>query len=117
MNHMELARAIRADTTVHYNCCQSVLIPFAEELGIDDIQANALGANFGAGMRMGATCGALTGALMVRRPAQGVARPGGAEKGPLRRPGLRDGRGPAASGGGERISPQDAAAPGKEARE
>ena len=65
MNHMELARALRADTTVHYNCCQSVLIPFAEELGIDDTQATALGANFGAGMRMGATCGALTGALMV----------------------------------------------------
>ena len=65
MNHMELVRALRADTTVHYNCCQSVLIPFAEELGIDDTQATALGANFGAGMRMGATCGALTGALMV----------------------------------------------------
>lgn len=65
MNHTEDVRALRADTQTHYNCCQSVLIPFAGELGLSREQAYALGAHFGAGMRHGATCGALSGALMV----------------------------------------------------
>lgn len=65
MNHMEDVRALRADIQTHYNCCQSVLIPFAQELGISREQAYALGAHFGSGMRHGATCGALSGALMV----------------------------------------------------
>lgn len=65
MNHMEDVRALRADTQTHYNCCQSVLIPFAQEMGLTWDQAKALGAHFGSGMRHGATCGALSGALMV----------------------------------------------------
>ncbi len=65
MTPMEKARALREDTSVHYNCCQAVLIPFANKLGLSEEQANDLGAHFGSGMRHGATCGALTGALMV----------------------------------------------------
>ena len=65
MNYEEKARALRGDTNVHYNCCQSVLIPFAEKLGLSEEQAAALGAHFGSGMRYGSTCGALTGALMA----------------------------------------------------
>lgn len=65
MTHMEHVKALRADQDVHYNCCQSVLIPFAVECGINETQAGALGAHFGAGMRHGSTCGAVTGALMV----------------------------------------------------
>ena len=65
MTKQEHVSALRADTTVHYNCCQSVLIPFARECGLSPEAANALGSNFGAGMRRGATCGAVTGALMV----------------------------------------------------
>lgn len=65
MTHSQHAAALRADTTTHYNCAQSVLIPFAKEVGLTEAQANALAANFGAGMRHGATCGAVTGALMV----------------------------------------------------
>lgn len=65
MTSMEKARALREDTNVHYNCCQSVLIPFAEKLGLSEEQAADLGAHFGSGMRHGATCGALTGALMA----------------------------------------------------
>lgn len=65
MNHMEDVRALRADTRTHYNCCQSVLVPFAGELGISRKQAYAMGAHFGSGMRHGAACGALSGALMV----------------------------------------------------
>lgn len=65
MTHMEKAQALRADTTVHYNCAQAVLIPFAAEMGISEEQAQALGAHFGSGMRHGSTCGAVTGALMA----------------------------------------------------
>lgn len=65
MKHMEHARRLRAITEKHYNCCQSVLVPFAEEIGMSEEQAYALGAHFGSGMRHGSTCGALTGALMV----------------------------------------------------
>ena len=65
MTHMEKAKALRADTAVHYNCAQSVLIPFAAEMGLTEAQANAMGAHFGSGMRHGSTCGVITGALMV----------------------------------------------------
>lgn len=65
MTHLERSKALRADATVHYNCAQSVLIPFATEMGLTEEQAKALGAHFGSGMRHGSTCGALTGALMV----------------------------------------------------
>ena len=65
MTHMEKTQALRADTNVHYNCAQAVLVPFAAEMGLSEEQAYALGAHFGAGMRHGSTCGAVTGALMV----------------------------------------------------
>ena len=65
MTYMEKAQALRADTTVHYNCAQSVLVPFAAEMGLSEQQAYALGAHFGSGMRHGSTCGAITGALMA----------------------------------------------------
>lgn len=65
MDYMQRAKDLRADTAVHYNCAQSVLIPFAQELGLTQEQANALGAHFGSGMRHGSTCGAVSAALMV----------------------------------------------------
>ena len=65
MNRMEQTRALRADQAVHYNCCQSVLVPFAQEMGLTPEQAFRLGSHFGAGMRHGSTCGAVTSALMV----------------------------------------------------
>lgn len=65
MTHKEHAAALRADTTTHYNCAQSVLIPFAKEAGLTEEQANALAAHFGSGMRHSSTCGAITGALMA----------------------------------------------------
>ena len=65
MTRMEETEALRARTDVHYNCCQSVLVPFADLCGLDKETAFKLGANFGSGMRHGSTCGALTGALMV----------------------------------------------------
>ena len=65
MTKLEETAALRADTTVHYNCCQSTLIPFRETCGISRETAYALGLHFGAGMGCGAACGAVTGALMV----------------------------------------------------
>ena len=46
MTPIEKARELRASTDVHYNCCQSVLIPFAQRMGLTEEQAFALGANF-----------------------------------------------------------------------
>ena len=54
--HMETAHALRGRTDVHFNCCQSVLVSFAADLGLTEEQAFALGSNFGAGMRMGSAC-------------------------------------------------------------
>jgi C_GCAxxG_C_C family probable redox protein len=62
---MERAKELRADTTRHYNCAQSVLIPFAEAKGYTTEQAYSIGRNFGTGMKMGGTCGAITGGLMA----------------------------------------------------
>ena len=55
MTRMEETEALRARTDVHYNCCQSVLVPFADLCGLDKETAFKLVANFGA----------VTGALMV----------------------------------------------------
>ena len=65
MDRMELVKELRADTKTHYNCCQSVLVPFCDCCGIDQETARKLGANFGSGMRCGGACGTLTAALMV----------------------------------------------------
>lgn len=63
MTKKERAFELRNNTEVHYNCAQSVLIPFAPEAGLTDEKANALMLNFGGGMGCGAMCGAITGAL------------------------------------------------------
>lgn len=65
MDRLEQVHALRNDPKIHYNCCQSVLIPYAPECGLDRAQAQRLGEHFGGGMRHGGTCGAVTGALMV----------------------------------------------------
>ena len=49
-----------------YNCCQAVLLSFAEEIGADEEFLCHLGAGFGMGMGcMESDCGALVGAVMV----------------------------------------------------
>ena len=65
MTRMEESQALRDRTDVHYNCCQSVLVPFAGVCGLDRDTAFQLGANFGRGMRRGSACGAVSSALMV----------------------------------------------------
>ena len=63
--YLEEARRLRAITEKHYNCAQSVLVPFAGKCGISEEQAYKTAANFGAGMKIGSVCGAVTGALMA----------------------------------------------------
>ena len=65
MSYVEKARELRNAEDTHYNCAQSVIIPFAQDMKLTENQARALGAHFGTGMRHGATCGTITGALMV----------------------------------------------------
>ena len=48
------------------NCCQAVLVAFADRLGKGEDELKRLGSGFGAGMgTMEGTCGALVGAVMV----------------------------------------------------
>ena len=65
MTRKENVAALRASTEVHYNCAQSVVLPFAEDMGMSREQAFALFQHFGGGMGCGSACGALIGALAV----------------------------------------------------
>lgn len=57
--------ALRNHPDIHYNCAQSVLIPFGEDMGMTREQACAISLNFGGGMGCGSVCGAITGAFMA----------------------------------------------------
>ncbi len=49
-----------------FNCCQSVLLAYCREFGLDSQVASKLSTGFGGGMgRMAGVCGAVTGAFMV----------------------------------------------------
>lgn len=63
--YLEKAKEVRAIVSPHYNCAQGVLVAFADAMGVDKETAYRMGANFGAGMRFGSVCGAITGGLMV----------------------------------------------------
>ena len=63
--YLERAKVLRAIVTPHYNCCQSVVLPFAPDAGMTEEDAYRMAYHFAAGMRMGGTCGAVTGGLMV----------------------------------------------------
>ncbi|MDD2229674.1 MAG: C-GCAxxG-C-C family protein [Candidatus Cloacimonetes bacterium] len=64
MTHRKVDKAL-ATRAEGFNCAQAVVSSFTEETGIDEKTAKKISSCFGGGMRMGATCGALTGALMV----------------------------------------------------
>lgn len=49
-----------------FNCCQAVFATYSEQLGLDRESALKIGSPFGTGIaRMGDTCGAVTGGLML----------------------------------------------------
>lgn len=63
--YLKRAQELRAITERHYNCAQSVAVAFAPALKMDEETLFRMAANFGGGMKMGATCGTVTGAFMV----------------------------------------------------
>lgn len=57
-------------------CSQAVLAAFSKDLGLDRGCAMQISAGFAGGMRLGETCGAVTGAFMVlglRHPSEACA--------------------------------------------
>ena len=96
MDHGDEIRTLRSEPGGrHYNCAQSLLVPFAPEIGLEKGAADALGAFLGAGMMHGTVCGTLSAALMILGRMHGAALAGRRERhdpqGELRRPRLRDG--------------------------
>lgn len=63
--YMDRSKELRAIVTPHYNCAQSVLLPFAPDAGLSEEAAYQVAANFGGGMKIGSVCGAITGGLMA----------------------------------------------------
>ncbi|MBE5796698.1 MAG: C_GCAxxG_C_C family protein [Clostridiales bacterium] len=59
------AKELRAIVTPHYNCGQSVILPFAEKLGYTEETVMRFAANFGGGMKSGRLCGAVAGGAVV----------------------------------------------------
>lgn len=58
-------QALWNDSTIPYNCTQSVALPFCRRYGVDRESVRKLGTHFGGGMYRGGVCGAVSGALMV----------------------------------------------------
>ena len=63
--YLNRAKELRAIVTPHYNCGQSVVIPFAKDAGLTEEQAMGVCANFGGGLKRASACGAITGGLVV----------------------------------------------------
>jgi C_GCAxxG_C_C family probable redox protein len=57
----------------HYNCAQSVFIPFVRETGMDERLAYKIATPFGGGMgQNGQVCGAVSGALLAIGLLRGI---------------------------------------------
>jgi len=63
--YTEKAQALRDCSEKHYNCAQAVFMAFADKASLDLDTADKIASNFGAGMKTGSVCGAVTGGLMV----------------------------------------------------
>ena len=79
MNEMTLDERMEygARRKKEMNCCQAVLVAFADKLGKKEDDLLRLGSGFGSGLAtMEGTCGALVGAIMVSSllSAEGEAR-------------------------------------------
>ncbi len=77
------ARPLRAKENFErgYNCCQSVVLAYAQEIGLEDEIALRLAAPFGGGMgKLREVCGALTGIFMVAGLKSGYINPDADDK-------------------------------------
>ena len=62
---MAIRQAQGADGKPAFNCCQTVVAVFAEDLGYDEQTLLKAATYFRSGMQIGSVCGAITGGLMV----------------------------------------------------
>jgi len=76
---MNAAESARSYFQNGYNCSQSVLAAYAESLGLPEETAIRLATGFGIGLSHGATCGAVSGAVMVLGLLHGGGGPDGGE--------------------------------------
>lgn len=59
-----------------YNCCQAVVVAFAEEMGLDCETVMRLACGFGGGLgRMRETCGTVSGMVLVAGMLRGYSSP------------------------------------------
>mgnify|MGYP000964253306 FL=1 len=63
--HVDKAMELRNEMPMVNNCAQTIMRVYADELGMNEEQAAAIGCNFGGSMKCGGTCGAITSGLMV----------------------------------------------------
>ena len=63
--YLARARDLRASTTIHYNCGQSIILPFAGDMGLTEEQAMGICANFGGGLKRASACGDITAGIIV----------------------------------------------------
>ncbi len=62
---MERRTQFSPDGRPVYNCCQSVVSIFAQDVGYDEDACMKAATYFRGGMQMGSVCGAITGGLMA----------------------------------------------------
>lgn len=62
MKHCEIAMAYFGKG---FNCCQSVLLAFREEIGLEEQRLLDLAGGFGSGAGSGELCGAISGGVMA----------------------------------------------------
>ena len=63
--HVDKAMELRNEMPLVNNCAQTIMRVYADELGMNEEQAAAIGCNFGGGMKCAGSCGAITSGLMV----------------------------------------------------
>ena len=64
MKHKEIAEQLRNSPTPA-NCGQTLLMAYAEELGLSTEQARKMGTNFGAGLLCGNVCGTVNAGMLI----------------------------------------------------
>ena len=62
---LERLKQFSPDGRPVYNCCQSVVSIFAQDVGYDEETCMKVATYFRGGMQMGSVCGAITGGLMA----------------------------------------------------
>ena len=62
---LERRKQFSPDGRPVYNCCQSVVSIFAQDVGYDEEACMKAATYFRGGMQMGSVCGAITGGLMA----------------------------------------------------